>query len=82
MRPIAERVRCPNIVMETTEARRIAELKLKLRELDARFEREMRTRGFDPAQAENIALPHTLADLYLEREEVRAELEELLDENK
>jgi hypothetical protein len=49
----------------------------RLRTLDADFDREMRTRGFDPAQAENVALPSHLAALYVEREQIRAELAEL-----
>jgi hypothetical protein len=53
------------------------ELNEKLRELDAEFEREMRSRGFDPAQAENMALPSNLAVLYAEREMIKAQLEEL-----
>ena len=52
-------------------------LREKLQTLDAEFDREMRARGFDPAQAENVALPSHLAALYLEREQIRAELEEL-----
>ena len=62
------------------QAERITKLKKDLRELNARFEREMRARGFDPAQAENVALPTALARLYSEREETRAELEEMLSE--
>ena len=50
-----------------------------LRALEARFDAEARKRGFDPAQAENMALPSTLATLFLEREEIRAELEELAE---
>ena len=52
-------------------------LRQKLHTLDAEFDREMRARGFDPAQAENVALPSHLAGLYAEREQTRAELEEL-----
>ncbi len=52
-------------------------LREKLRKLDAEFDREMRARGFDPAQAENVALPSHLAALYSEREQIKAELEEL-----
>jgi hypothetical protein len=51
-------------------------LREKLHALDAEFDREMRARGFDPAQAENVALPSHLAALYLERERIRAALEE------
>jgi hypothetical protein len=46
----------------------------KLREVDERLRQELRARGFDPAQDENIALPGPLAKLYLERESLRAEL--------
>ena len=53
------------------------ELRDKLATLDAEFERQMRARGFDPAQAENIALPLRLAKLYAERERTKAQLEEL-----
>lgn len=59
-------------------ASRIVELKRLVRQLDARFAQEMRARGFDPAQAENTALPNALAQLYAARKEARAELEELL----
>jgi hypothetical protein len=52
-------------------------LREKLSALDAEFDREMRARGFDPAQAENVALPSHLAALYAEREQIRTELEEL-----
>ena len=52
-------------------------LRQKLHTLDAEFDREMRARGFDPAQAENVALPSHLAALYAEREQIRTELEEL-----
>lgn len=52
------------------------ELNQKLRALDAEFDREMRARGFDPAQAESVALPSHLAALYAERERIKAELED------
>lgn len=52
------------------------ELNKKLHELDAEFAREMRIRGFDPAQAENVALPSHLATLYAEREKIKAQIEE------
>ncbi|HSP64546.1 MAG TPA: hypothetical protein VLQ90_16270, partial [Pyrinomonadaceae bacterium] len=52
-------------------------LREKLRALDAEFDQEMRARGFDPAQAENVALPSHLATLYAKREQIKAELREL-----
>ena len=58
---------------------RVSRLMENLRALEARFDAEARKRGFDPAQAENMALPSTLARLFLEREEIRAELEELAE---
>ena len=53
------------------------ELNRSLGALEAEFEREMRARGFDPAQVENVALPAHLAALYAEREQIRAQLAEL-----
>ena len=56
---------------------RRSQLEAQLRLIDAEFDREMRERGFEPAQAENVALPTSLARLYAERESIKAELEEL-----
>ena len=52
-----------------------ADLFSRLRKIEERFEHEMRARGFDPAQADNVALPGPLAKLYTEREQLRAQLE-------
>lgn len=52
-----------------------AQLEEKLREADDRLQRELRARGFDPAQDENLALTGPLAKLYTERENLREELE-------
>ena len=59
--------------METNEEH--AELYARLRKIEERFEHEMRARGFDPAQADNIAMPGPLAKLYTEREQLRAQLQ-------
>ena len=55
------------------------ELEERLRELDERLRKEMRARGFDPAQGENLALTGPLAKLYMERETLREELETLAE---
>jgi hypothetical protein len=60
----------------------VSDLDEKLRKLDADFDRELRARGFDPAQAENVALPSHLAALYAEREQIKAALEESEVENR
>ena len=52
-----------------------AELYARLRKIEERFEHEMRVRGFDSAQADNVALPGPLAKLYTEREQLRAQLQ-------
>ena len=52
----------------------------KLRALEERLRSELRARGFDPAQDENIALTGPLAKLYLERENLRGELEALTEQ--
>jgi len=65
---------------DVTEAlARRRQLEAKLREVDERLRREMRTRGFDPDQDENLALTGPLAKLYMERESLREELETLID---
>ena len=53
------------------------ELEERLREVDHQLRSEMLARGFDPAQDENVALTAPLAKLYMERENVRAELDSL-----
>lgn len=63
-------------VTDNSENRR-EELAARLRELDESFEREMRARGFDPSQAENVALTSGLARLYSVREQLREELADL-----
>lgn len=55
----------------------LQKLREQLRDLDAEFDREMRARGFDPAQTENMALPSNLAKLYAEREQIKAQLQDL-----
>ena len=53
------------------------QLEERLREVVERLRSEMIARGFDPAQDENLALTGRLAKLYMERENLRAELETL-----
>lgn len=53
------------------------ELEAKLRSVEESFAREMRERGFELDQAENVALPTSLARLYAEREALIAQLEEI-----
>ena len=56
---------------------RVLELEACLKSLNENFDREMRARGFDPAQAENVALPAGLARLYMERQLLLEELNNL-----
>jgi hypothetical protein len=67
--------RCRRMALMSSTKLPIDELREKLRALDLRFDREMRARGFDPAQTENVALPSSLAALYAEREKIKAEIE-------
>jgi len=62
----------------STEASRQSLLEQRLRQVDEQFRREMRARGFDPDQDANLALTAPLAKLYVEREQLREELESLL----
>jgi len=70
-----ERVKYP-LMADRKHDGRIA-LEEKLRRLEETFAREMRQRGFEPDQAENIALPTALARLYTEREALKTELDEM-----
>jgi hypothetical protein len=53
-----------------------ARIRERLREVEEAFDLQMRARGFDPTQMENLALPANLAKLYAEREELRRLIEE------
>jgi hypothetical protein len=52
-------------------------LEEKLREVDQQLRREMRARGFDPDQGENLALTASLAKLHAKREQLKEELDSL-----
>jgi hypothetical protein len=58
-----------------------AQLEEKLREVEGRLRSEMLARGFDPVQQDNLALTGPLAKLYMERENLMAELELLLGDS-
>ena len=66
--------------MSGQEQSRRTQLEEKLREVDQQLRAEMLARGFDPAQDDNVALTAPLAKLYMERENLRAELESLRGE--
>lgn len=51
------------------------QLEEKLRDVGERLRSEMLARGFDPAQRDNLALTGPLAKLYMERENLQAELD-------
>ena len=53
------------------------QLEARLLEITEQFEQQMRVRGFDPQQADNVALPAALARLYMERRELLEKLEEI-----
>jgi len=63
---------------DSPEESRRTRLEQKLREVDQQLRREMRARGFDPDQDDNLALTAPLARLYSEREQLRDELESLV----
>ncbi len=52
----------------------VSQLETRLRVVEEEFNREMRIRGFDPNQDDNVALPGPLARLYTEREDLREQL--------
>ena len=67
----------PEIFMVDSMHKRREELATRLQALNTVFERQMRARGFNPEQAENVALTSELADLYAACQAIRTELEEL-----
>lgn len=75
-------VSCHLMIAMDNNREEIKTIREKLRDLDAEFDREMRARGFDPGQAENVALPSHLAMLSAERERIKAELDELTGDEK
>ena len=56
---------------------RLLQLEAKLELLTENFTREMRARGFDPEQVDNVALPSALANLYLECQSVADEIQKI-----
>ena len=66
--------------MSTDEVDEVSRIREKLRLVTEQFEREMRERGFDPQQAENVPLTASLAKLHFEQTNLRLKLAELLGE--
>ena len=62
--------------MSTDEVEEVGRIREQLKLVTKQFEREMRERGFDPQQAENIPLTPSLARLQLEQANLRAQLAE------
>jgi hypothetical protein len=56
---------------------RLQQLQVKLELLTENFTREMRARGFDPEQVDNVALPSSLANLYIECQSVADEIQKI-----
>lgn len=71
---------CRMFGMSGPEVAKRTELEERLREVDRRLRSGMLARGFDPAQDDNLALTAPLAKLYMERENLRAELDSLAGE--
>jgi hypothetical protein len=58
-----------------------SQLEETLREVSERLRSEMLARGFDPDQDDNTALTAPLAKLYMERENLRAQLEAMSEQD-
>ena len=64
--------------MAFDEVDEVSRIRERLRLVTKQFEHEMRERGFDPQQAENVPLTQSLANLHLEQTNLRLQLAELL----
>lgn len=67
--------------MSESNALEVARVNTRLRVVEEEFDREMRARGFDPAQDDNVAFTGPLASLYAEREDLREQLQSLVAEH-
>ena len=66
--------------MSQFEELEISRLEERLHAVEEEYERSMRSRGFDPAQDENLALTSSLAKLYEERDDLRTKLAALVND--
>ncbi len=66
--------------MSNDEVDEVVRTREQLRLVTERFESEMRERGFDPQQADNMPLTPSLASLRLEQTNLRSRLAELTGE--
>ena len=67
--------------MAVDEVDEVSRIRERLRLVTEQFEHEMRERGFDPQQAENVPLTRSLSDLHLEQTNLRLKLAELGEED-
>lgn len=63
--------------MSTEDVDEVSRIREKLILVTEQFEREMRERGFDPQQVDNVPLTQSLANLHLEQMNLRLQLAEL-----
>jgi uncharacterized damage-inducible protein DinB len=63
--------------MQAKTESEVAALRARLQQVEEKLNHELRARGFDPAQADNIALPTSLAQLSAERDRLKQELQEM-----
>lgn len=63
--------------MSIEEVEEVDRIRDRLKIVTEQLEREMRERGFDPQQVENVPLSPSLAALHLEQTNLRLRLNEL-----
>jgi hypothetical protein len=67
--------------MSFPETSEIVRIRKRLRAVEEQFEKEMRARGFEPHQVDNVALTTPLAKLHNELCELRARLATLAEDS-
>ena len=75
-----KQIACRMIGMSSSPESQRTKIEERLHRVNQQLRSEMLARGFDPDQEDNVALTGPLAKLYLERENLKDELESLVSQ--
>lgn len=75
-----KQIACRMIGMSGSEVSQRTKIEERLRKVNQQLRSEMLARGFDPGQDDNVAFTAPLAKLYMERENLKDELDSLVSQ--